>query len=84
MIPKEIKYNLHYDDVRGDFFTAAKSFSVESSFFKGYSLFLKTCLTAFSKGFVYSKNIFIRMKSQTHKELQQRKALNEYQQKIIL
>ena len=54
MIPKEIKYYLHYDDVRGDFFTAAKSLSVESSFFKGYSLFLKTCLTAFSKGFVYS------------------------------
>ena len=22
MIPKETKYNLHYDDVRGDFFTA--------------------------------------------------------------
>ena len=22
MIPKEIKYNLHYDDVWGDFFTA--------------------------------------------------------------
>ena len=22
MIPKEIKYNLHYDDVRVDFFTA--------------------------------------------------------------
>ena len=22
MIPKEIKYNLHYDDVRGDFLTA--------------------------------------------------------------
>ena len=23
MIPKEMKYNLHYDDVREDFFTAA-------------------------------------------------------------
>ena len=23
MLPKKIKYNLRYDDVRGDFFTAA-------------------------------------------------------------
>ena len=29
MIPKEIKYNLHYDDVRGDFLRTHHSLGIE-------------------------------------------------------
>ena len=40
MIPKEIKYNLHYDDVRGDFFTAATRHSTSYSRISFLSLLL--------------------------------------------